>query len=238
MNKAEAIDSIIEMISHLENILGDVKSNLIEYNSLEDDESKEQFEFPFEQILNLSNEFRNLKRGLKRINKRSHRSGGHHFSFDLGDFDFPFDFEHLGESIERTVRSAVKGLENLDSMFDFEGFSEFGGHRRERKPRSKIDPGLNIKFGKEDYTEDEVLPSIDDISHGQRTLEVLKQGIYSDEDISSNLGVPKEELSETLKLLNEKGLVLQEKSGRQRYMLTRRGNKLLQLVNKKEETNN
>jgi predicted transcriptional regulator len=192
----------------------------------------------------MSHEFRSLKHKLNRI-YRQYKKSSYHFDYDsdLGDISIDFDFANLGETIERTVRTAVEGLEStfghLDETFNTNNFNvDFS--RRRKIPRHKVDPGSNLHFGKFERAHEisEVLPNIDNVQEGLQILDILDNNILVVEDLSTQCNLPVEDLEKSLSKLLDLGLIIQEKSGKQRFMITRKGKKLRNLSNKQEETNN
>ena len=230
------IEKMLERLNSLERSINDLKNELQDLkdhtDDLQSDESRDSVRNAFTMFNDIYNLAHDLKRQMRRT-FRSSRRHRHYYDYNKDfDFDFDFDLNNLGDFISNTVSSALAGLENITDSIDFD-FSP-------KMARIKIAPGTNIRFDKESSVNADVLPVIDDIQHAKEILTALQSSIASLESLSSQLELDASTLAQSLDQLKERKLVIQEKYGSQRFMVTKLGKKVLknQDENKNgEETN-
>ena len=236
----DEIEKILEKLNNLENTVNKLKQDLenIQLNQDNEDENQQFREF-FKDSLLSSNELfgvvKEIRRQLRRtFRKRFKQSFTRTFDNDV-DFDLSFDFSNLGDFINDTVHSALSSLDGLFDSLDFENSP--------RKTRVRVQPGTNITFDFPNEHEYEVLPELSDKNNAEILLKILEQKISSELDLREKLSskFDDEKLISLLKELKDKKLIIQEKSGNQRFMLSKLGRKLLKELesqqNNKDENN-
>ena len=216
------IEKILERLNSLENSINNLKNELEDLKDHTDDLQSDESRDSVKNAFTMFNDFYNLAHDLKRQMRRTFRSSRRHRDYrdydrDF-DFDFDFDFSNLGNFISNTVQSALSGLENIAEGIDFEFTPKLA--------RIRVQPGTNIKFDKEPSVSD-VLPIIDDIQYAKEILTALQNSIASLESLSSQLQLDTSVLTQSLDQLKERKLVIQEKYGSQRFMVTKLGKKVI-----------
>ena len=229
------IEKILEKLTNLESSITKLKEELEELKSNQQEEgySKKDDLYNiahfFDEIFSTA---RNLKRQvrheLRRSMRRSFREGHEGF-----DYDFSFDFENLGEFISRTVNGALSSLDNISDSFDFD-------FDRPKMVRVKVQPGSNIKFETVSQ-EPDVLPSLDNEIQATKVLDIFEHSILSLEDLANAVDLDQATLEVLIQELKDKKIIIQEQSGRMRYLITKLGRKILHELHEKkngEQNNN
>ncbi len=226
------IEKILERLENLEKAINGLKEELHE---LKDYSAEEEGTYNRDSVRDVFTAFNDiyglahdLKRQMKRVFRPARRHQRHYYDRDDDfGFDFDFDFSHLGEFINNTVQSALSGLENLGESIDFE-FTP-------RIARVKVQPGTNIRFDHESVNPVDSLPSINDIQYGKEILLQLQAKIASLESLASDLQLDQNMVAASLEQLKEKKVVIQEKYGAQRFMITKLGKKVLKSEEKQDK---
>ena len=148
------------------------------------------------------------------------------------NFDFSFDLSHLGDFISNTVSNALSSLDHIADDFEFPP----------RSIRIKMEPGTNLRYtGEESSRTTDALPDVTDIQHAIEILTALDNKIISLEALLKDTNFSSEVLSTELDELKNKKLVIQEKFGQQRFLMTKLGRKVLNTLKNStsgEEVNN
>lgn len=235
------IEKVLEKIDNLERKVKDLKEELSDLKNKDNVDINSDIGRIFGSFSDLNFLTREIKHVMKQVFKSNFKQKHHHFRHDRDfDFDFSFDFSQLnniGEFISNTVNSALSSLDNLTDSFDSYDFDY-----DVKNPRKKVNPGLNIRIDKEFTSKnEEFLPNINDVLHAKEILSQLENKIMPLEGITTFDDLKMEELELELSKLKEKGLLIQEKSGQKRYMLTKLGKKMIQMQKDQksgEENNN
>lgn len=229
------IEKILERLNYLETAIHDLKGELQELkeqtDDFQDESAKDSIKKAFEVFNDIFGIARELKRQMRRTFRSSRRRRPYYEHDNDFSFDFDFDFGHLGDFINDTVQNALSGLENLSESWGEENFP--------RMAKVRVQPGVNLRFDQEAHSE--VIPTITDISHGKELLTTLENKIASFDDLLVSTSLNADELTQALAQLKEKYLVIQEKHGQQRFLLTKLGKKVLKGTNEQkngEQTNN
>ena len=219
----ERLQNLEQAINILKKELEELKNNNEDLNSeLRKDSIKNAFKV-FNDVYGIAHD---LKRQMKRTFRPTYQRNYYYDRDDYSDWDLGFDFSNLGNFISETVHNALSGIENIAESFDFE-FNP-------RIAKIKVQPGSNIKFEKQSESH-EYLPIVSDILHAKDILNVLENKILSVDGIKTATALS-EDINHELDMLKEKRLIIQEKQGQQRYLITKLGKKVLhEMQNKKNE---
>lgn len=218
------IDKILEKLNNLENTVNKLKEDLEKIQNTQDNRAEEPNikEF-FKESLISSNELfstiREIRRQLKRSFKHQFRQSFNEFYDRDFDVDFSFDFSNLGDYINETVHSALSSLEGLMDSFD--------NTTTPRRAKIRVQPGTNIVFDAEPGHDYEVFPELSDKEATKTVLKVLVNRISSEQDLNLSSNLDADKLSSLLQELKDKKIIIQEKFGNQRFMVTKMGRKLL-----------
>lgn len=217
------IDKILEKLDNLENTVNKLKEDLERIQNTQDNQNEEQNvkEF-FKESLLSSNELfgliKEIRRQLKRSFRQQFRQSFSEFYDRDFDVDFTFDFSNLGDYINETVHSALSSLEGLMDSFDT---------TTPRRAKIRVQPGTHIVFEHESGQEYEVFPELSDKEATKTVLKILEKRISSEQDLRANATIDEDKLTNLLMELKDKKLIIQEKLGNQRFMVTKLGRKLL-----------
>lgn len=229
------IEKILERLEKLEKSINGLKEELHELNDQAEDQeegySRDAVRDVFSAFNNMYSMAHDLRRQMKHVFRPYRKSRRQFYDRDEDSgFEFDFDFSSLGDFITNTVQSALTGLENIGDAIDF----DFGP----KMTRIKVKPGTNIRFDNETVVPAEVLPTIEAIPYGKQILHHLQNQIASLEALSTQLQLEATTLADSLEQLKEKNLVIQEKYGAQRFMVTKLGKKVLKEQNNQNNQNN
>ncbi len=230
------IGQILDRLKNLENAINQLRDELEDLKDKSDDLQSVDTRDSIKKAFNIFNDLYGLADDLKKQMRRTFRPAmrrSYNYDYDRGfDFDFDFDFSNLGNFINETVQNALSGIETFANSFDFD-FTP-------RSARIRVQPGANLKFDRQTESS-EHFPNIDDIAHVKEILSILENKILALDEISITSNIPQNDLLEELNMLNERKLIIQEKQGQKRYLITKLGKNLLhELKDKKngEQTNN
>lgn len=229
------IEKILERLEKLEKSINGLKEELHELHDQAEDQAegynRDAVRDIFSAFNNMYSMAHDLRRQMKHVFRPYRRSRRQYYDRDEDSgFEFDFDFSSLGDFINNTVQSALAGLENIGEAIDFD-FSP-------KMARIKVQPGTNIRFDRENVVPAEDLPNLDDVHFGKEILRHLQNQIASLETLATQLQQDTTTLSDSLEQLKEKKLVIQEKYGAQRFMVTKLGKKVLKKQNNQNNQNN
>lgn len=191
------------------------------------------------EIKELKKDVKSLKKAKKQRAKRTHKKRTYHRGepFKCG---FNLDLSHLsrlGEEISASVAEAMEGVEEtLEGIGEMWEGDEFHFHTRPRtiKVRKRVEPGVDIRVDEVEEVEyDRDVDRVEkvvlaEIPHGKEILEKLVGKLYTPEELRGELNtIPQEEYDATLAKLVGLNCIIQEQAGRQRYLITRVGRKVL-----------
>lgn len=229
------IEKILERLEKLEKSINGLKEELHDLKEHEDDQEEgynrdavRDIFSAFNNVYSMAHEIRRQMKHVFRPYRRSRRQ--YYGRDDDSGFEFDFDFSSLGDFINNTVQSALAGLENIGDAIDFDFTPKMA--------RIKVQPGTNIRFDSESVVPEEALPNLDEVNYGKEILRHLQNQIASLETLSTQLHLDQSALATSLEQLKEKKLVIQEKYGAQRFMVTKLGKKVLKKQNNQDTQNN
>lgn len=201
-------------------------------------------------------EYHSAKMKYKQAKRRHtrNRHGLHDININLDDL-LDFTGSHnIGEKISYIVNTVVKtamnGLNDIISGisdFDLDMFTDFDFDMHSyrnvnivRPERQRVNPGTDIKIEPEKVNESK--NSSDLILQFKYSKEVLLQvekEIQDKESLAVKLGLADESsLSSVLEYLAKNDLIIQEKAGDNRFMITQKGKNILTLNLKQAEYSN
>lgn len=229
------VEKILEKLNRLEQSVNELKNELNEIKS--EQANDPDYNWSSDSIRNAFSMFNNVNtivKELKRQMRRSFRKSSRGTIFTIDDepfnFDFDIDLSHIGDFISNTVQTALSSLDHLTEDYDGEP----------RSIRIKMKPGKDLHYTGERTTVPDELPIISDIQYAKEILIALENKIASLETLIVETNLSSETLATELDALKTKKLVIQEKFGQQRFLMTKLGKKVLnELKNKPsgEQTN-
>ncbi|MHA2366669.1 MAG: hypothetical protein ACXAC7_22140 [Candidatus Hodarchaeales archaeon] len=250
-NEFEALKaSMKEMKSSMKDLKSEIKSLKDSKRTYDDDsdmsgDSYDEYRHKRADYRRAKTEYRRAKHRAKKRRRRRH---GKSFKFVFDDVDDPFSFlsdlGNLGSRISHAVNSALSGvMHSVNEMthsfsdFDFCDDIDFDISGKWIKPqRQRVQAGTDIKIGEilgKDVPEDLNL----DEQYTKDVLTSLSKKIQAQEELTNGLNlVNTTDLDNALAYLKEKKLIIQEKEGQKRFMITRLGRKVLKYHTQKEET--
>ena len=167
---------------------------------------------------------RELKRQMRKTFNRTGQRTFYHTNDRESpfDFDFSFDFSNLGEFVSNTVQNALASIEHITDNVDI----------TPRSIRIKMQPGKDLRYTPDTISNVE-LPSVEAIQHANEILSALESKISSLETLMDETKLTSDALIGDLDALKDKKLLIQEKFGQQRFLITKLGKKVLKNLNEK-----
>lgn len=220
------VEKILEKLERLERSVGQLKNELNDLKSnqsgSDDETNTDTMRTAFDMFNDVFSMVRELKKQMRKtFNRTGQRTFFREYNRDSPfDFDFSFDFSNLGEFVSNTVQNALTSLEHITDDIDI----------TPRSIRIKMQPGKDLRYTPETSSNVE-LPSVEDIQHAKEILSVLESRISSLETLMAETKVSSDTLIGELDALKDKKLLIQEKFGQQRFLITKLGKKVLKNLN-------